>query len=162
MQEGSPGLTHLKAKCYNQSRKKFLKLTDKHFPVGSKLRKVFNRNTIKVSYSCMSSMGCIIKQHNASICETEQKDSGPPRRYNCRTPERCPLNGQCLTSKIVYKATVEMDNNHDPKIYIGSTETPFEHQYANHLMSFKHEKDGNRTELSKYICNLKREKKSST
>ena len=35
------------------------------------------------------------------------------------------------------------------------------HRYLNHLMSFKHEKYGNRTELSKYIWNLKREKKSS-
>ena len=138
---------------------KFLKLIDKHFPVGSKLRKVFNRNTVKVSYSCMPNMECIIKQHNARICETKQENSGPPRRCNCRTPERCPLNGHCLTTKIVYKATVETDDNRDPKIYIGSTETPFKHRYANHLLSFKHEKYGNQTELSKYIWNLKREKK---
>ena len=45
----------------------------------------------------------------------------------------------------VYKATVETDNNRDPKIY--------------HLMSFRHEKYGNQTELSKYIWNLKRERK---
>ena len=100
---------------------KFLKLIDKHFPVGSKLRKVFNRNTVKVSYSCMPSMGCIIKQHNARICETEQEDSGQPRHCNCCIPERCPLNGHCLTSKIVYKATVETDGNRAPKTigYIG-------------------------------------------
>ena len=140
---------------------KFLKLIDKHFPVGSKLRKVFNRNTVKVSYSCMPSIGCIIKQNNARICETKQEDSGPPRRCNCRTPERCPLNGHCLTSKIVYKATVETDDNRDPKIYIGSTETPFKQRYTNHVMRFKHEKYGSRTELSKYIWNLKRKKKSS-
>ena len=72
---------------------KFLKLIDKHFPVGSKLRKVFNRNTVKVSYSCMPSMGCIIKQHNARICETEQEDSGQPKRCNCRIPERCSRAG---------------------------------------------------------------------
>ena len=35
-----------------QVGQKFLKLIDKHFPVGSKLQKVFNRNMIKVSYSC--------------------------------------------------------------------------------------------------------------
>ena len=48
---------------------KFLKLIDKHFPVGSKLRKVFNRNTVMVSYSCMPSMGSIIKQHNPVYAE---------------------------------------------------------------------------------------------
>ena len=30
---------------------KFLKLIDKHFSIGSKLHKLFNRNTVKVSYS---------------------------------------------------------------------------------------------------------------
>ena len=138
---------------------KFLKLIDKHFPVGSKLRKVFNRNTVKVSYCCMPSMGCIIKQHNARVRETEREGGEQPKRCNCRTPERCPLNGHCLTSKIVYKATVETDGNRDPKIYIGSTETPFKQRYANHLTSFRHGKYGNQTELSKYIWHLKREHK---
>ena len=33
---------------------KFLALIDKHFPKDHKLRKIFNRNTIKISYSCMN------------------------------------------------------------------------------------------------------------
>ena len=76
-----------------------------------------------------------------------------------RTPERCPLNRYRLTNRIVYKVTVETVGNCVPKVYIGSTETPFKHRYANHLMSFKHEKYRNRTELSKYIWNLKHEGK---
>ena len=139
---------------------KFLKLIDKHFPVGSKLRKVFNRNTVKVSYSCMPSMGSIIKQHNASICGAEREGDSQPRCCNCRKPERCPLNGHCLTSKVVYKVTVKTDGNRVPKVYIGSTETPFKHRYTNHLRSFRHEKYWNRTKLSKYIWNLKREGKN--
>ena len=39
--------------------KKFLSLIDRHFPAGSKLRKIFNSNTIKVSYSCMPNIGNI-------------------------------------------------------------------------------------------------------
>ena len=138
---------------------KFLKLIDKHFPVGSKLRKVFNRSTVKVSYSCMPSMGGIIKQHNARVCGVEEESGSQPKCCNCRNPERCPLNGHCLTSKIVYKATVEADGTSAPKTYVGSTETSFKQRYANHLMSFRHEKYGNRTELSKYIWKLKREGK---
>ena len=34
--------------------RKFLTLVDKHFPKDHKLRKIFNRNTIKISYSCMN------------------------------------------------------------------------------------------------------------
>ena len=107
----------------------------------------------------MPNMGTVIKQHNARICGKEVEDDGQPRRCNCRTQERCPLNGHCLTSRIVYRATVETDGNRAPKIYIGSTETPFKDRYANHLMSFRHEKYGNRTELSKYIWDLKLEGK---
>ena len=138
---------------------KFLKVIDEHFPVGCKLRKVFNRNSVKVSYSCMPSMGSIIKQHNARICGTERGSDGQPRSCNCRVPDRCPLNGHCLTSKVLYRATVDTDGNRVPMVYIGSCETPFKHRYTNHLMSFRQEKYGNRTELSKYVWSLKREGK---
>ena len=46
----------------------FLKLIDKHFPVTSRLHKIFNRSTVKVSYSCMPNMGSIIRHHNTCIC----------------------------------------------------------------------------------------------
>ena len=41
-------------------RQEFLKLTDNNFPVGSTLHKLFNRNMIKVSYSCMPNMGTTV------------------------------------------------------------------------------------------------------
>ena len=47
---------------------KLLKLIDKHFPAGSKLHKIFNKSTVKVSYSCMPNMGTIITCHNARVC----------------------------------------------------------------------------------------------
>ena len=37
----------------------FLCLIDKHFPPNHKLHKIFNRNTVKVSYSCMNN----VKEH---------------------------------------------------------------------------------------------------
>ena len=43
--------------------KTFLQLVTKHFPRTHKLHKIFNRNTIKVSYSCMNNMSKIIKVH---------------------------------------------------------------------------------------------------
>ena len=44
----------------------FLVLVDKHFPKGHKLRKIFNRNTIKISYSCINNTKQIIDNHNKS------------------------------------------------------------------------------------------------
>ena len=138
---------------------KFLGLIDTHFPVGSKLHKIFNRGTVKVSYSCMPNMAAIIKRHNARICRAEEEGDDRSRHCNCRRPNQCPLNGKCLNSSIVYKATVDVSGTPAPKVYIGSTETPFKHRYANHLMSFRHERYENQTELSKYIWRLKREGK---
>ena len=46
---------------------KFLALVDEHFPKDHKLRKIFNRNTIKISYSCMNDTKQIIDNHNKRI-----------------------------------------------------------------------------------------------
>ena len=45
----------------------FISLIDRCFPTGHKLRKIFNRNTIKLSYSCMPNVKQIIDGHNKNI-----------------------------------------------------------------------------------------------
>ena len=47
--------------------KRFLNLLDHHFPKTNKLSKIFNRNTIKVSYCCTESMASVIKSHNKKL-----------------------------------------------------------------------------------------------
>ena len=47
--------------------KHFLHLLDKHFPRFNTLHKMFNRNTVKVSYSCMSNVKTVISNHNAKV-----------------------------------------------------------------------------------------------
>ena len=37
--------------------KLFLKLVKRHFPKGHKLHKMFNKNSLRVSYSCLKNMG---------------------------------------------------------------------------------------------------------
>ena len=74
---------------------------------------------------------------------------------NCRTKESCPLQNQCLTPKIIYRADVENDTNSDTKFYFGLTETPITEQFGNHTRDFKHKTYCNSTELSKYIWALK-------
>ena len=44
--------------------KYFLNLLDKHFPRNHCLHKIFNRNSIKVSYSCTKNMKTITNNHN--------------------------------------------------------------------------------------------------
>ena len=42
--------------------KTFLKLVKQRFPKHHKLSKIFNKNTLKLSYCCMKNNSCIIKQ----------------------------------------------------------------------------------------------------
>ena len=134
---------------------KFLKLLDHHFPVGSKLHKFFNRNTVKVSYSTTKNMKAHIDQHNKTIINPKL-DEG--KGCNCRKPENCPLNGECLQKSVIYQADVQVVGGKKMS-YIGLTERTFKERYREHTGSFRHENQGHKTELSKYIWKLKNENK---
>ena len=54
---------------------KFLRLVDECFPQGNALRKIFNRNTLKLSYSCMPNVKTIISSHNKSVLTKESQKS---------------------------------------------------------------------------------------
>ena len=51
----------------------FLNLVRKHFPPRHKFSKLFNRNTIKVSYSCMPNIKAEIHKHNKNILKKDKK-----------------------------------------------------------------------------------------
>ena len=42
----------------------FLRLLSKHFPRNHTMHKIFNRNTVKISYSCLKNISSIISSHN--------------------------------------------------------------------------------------------------
>ena len=46
---------------------KFLRIIDTCFPPTHMLHKIINRNTIKVSYRCMTNMNKILSKHNSKI-----------------------------------------------------------------------------------------------
>ena len=88
--------------------RRFCNLISKHFPRNSKLSKLFNINTLKLSYSCMPNMAAVISQHNSSILRGRtigEKYAGV-RPCNCRVKEDCPLNGTCQVRSMVYKTTI--------------------------------------------------------
>ena len=145
---------------YNQSvttnvASQFLKLVDKHFPRHHRYHKLFNRSNVKCSYSCMNSIGSIIRSHNAKVLtSTHTTPANPQHTCNCRQPQDCPLRGMCLTQCIVYKATVTAPNK-PTRVYHGLTEGTFKQRFGNHKKSFNVEKYRKETELSKYMWELK-------
>ena len=61
--------------------KTFLKFIDKHFPKAMKFHKIFNKNNVKVSYSCLTDFVNMIKSRNNKILP-EKTVHGQPK-CNC-------------------------------------------------------------------------------
>ena len=137
----------------------FLGLVANHFPTNHKLHKIFNKNNIKVSYSCMRNVKSVIQRHNSrALQQSQQNTDTPQRQCNCRVKANCPLNGECLAASIVYQAEVTTQNQ--THTYIGMTGGPFKQRFYNHTKSFKHKTHENETELAKHIWELKEKKQN--
>jgi len=134
--------------------RKFFALLGKHFPKGSKLHCIFNRNTVKLSYSCLPNVERIVKSHNRKVLSKPKNEL----KCNCRDKASCPLRGRCQAECIVYKAQVSSANS-PTKEYIGLSQPPFKQRYGNHMSSFRGSKYENATELSKHIWELKKSNK---
>ena len=85
--------------------KTFLALIGKQFTRNKRLSKIFNRNTIKFSYSCLCTQSP--KTYYRLLQLHRMKESTQDSELcNCRQKSSCPLDGKCLTKCVVYKATV--------------------------------------------------------
>ena len=134
--------------------KKFLNLLDRCFPPGHQLHKLLNRNTVKVSYSCMPNMKSVISSQNKSI-NKKIEETPTEENCNCRKGKTCPLDGKCQTSGIIYQAIVTREDNRKEETYIGLTENTFKTRYNNHTHSFRNQSKETSTTLSQYIWHLK-------
>ena len=129
----------------------FIQLVKKHFPRHHKFYKIFNPYTLKLSYSCMPNMENLIKQHNNRILRVAAPETDT-NTCNCRNEDNCPMNGNCMVSCVVYKATVTTQNM--GKVYFGVADKDFKGRYNNHTKSFRLRRYANDSELSKYVWQL--------
>ena len=133
----------------------FLSLVTKCFPPGHPLRKIFNRNTVKVGYSCTPNIESIISSRNKKLLAAQKTDE---RECSCPKNTPCPLGGQCLRKNLVYQATVTQEDgtqNH----YTGLCSTSFKARLGAHKQAFK-TVGLNPTSLSKFIWKLKHRDKN--
>ena len=132
----------------------FLSLVDSHFHDDYPLHNIFNRNTVKISYSCMSSMLGIINRNNKMIMNTNSPQAKEPaKQCNCRSPLECPLDNKVLSKSVVYQCTVRHDNT--TQSYVGITAKMFKSRYNAHKSSFNNKHLEHSTSQSKYIWGLK-------
>ena len=135
--------------------REFLHLIDKHFPKKHRLHKIFNRNNVKVRYSCMPSFQSNVKSHNNKILGKKSSDE---KRCNCRDKEKCPLQGNCLIDSVIYRGNITTSNKNDENNYIGLTENQFKGRERHHHHTFQNEEKKSSTQLSNYIWHLKKER----
>ena len=136
--------------------RKFLHIVDKCFPKNHPLHEIFNRHTLKLSYSCMQNVKSIISSHNKHVLSKTNTPTQQPDTCNCRKKPDCPLEGKCLQTNVIYQATVTTETT--TETYVGLA-TNFKERYRNHQTSFRHSKRRNETERSKYVWNLQDAKK---
>ena len=134
----------------------FLRLLDKHFPRSHILRKLFNRNTIKVSYSCMENAAQIIKKYNQRTSSHKEK---PIPSCNCKNKDDCPMNlirrRLFQVQNVVYKCTVSATPNFPKRVYLGVAEGDWKQRFYNHKKSIKNKSYRNDTTLSSYLWDLR-------
>ena len=131
----------------------FPKILNEESPKGHALHKIFNRNTVKISYSCMPNLKQKIDGHNKSTLR--KTNAVPPKTCNYRQPAHCPLDGNCLKSAVIYQAIVATEDNRPAETYVGLTENSFKTRYSNHKSSFRDPNKRLSTELSKHIWHWK-------
>ena len=135
----------------------FLTLIEKHCFKNKRLSKTFNRNTIKVSYSCLPNVKQTISNNKHRLLQLHRmKESTQGSKLcNCRQKNSCPLDGKCLTKCVVFKATVTETTSNNQETYIGLTENEFKTRFNLHKPSFKLGHKRTSTTLSEHVWKFK-------
>ena len=131
------------------------------FPEGHPLHKIFNKNTVKVSYKTTPNVKQLISSHNSTILKQNMKQEDPTITKNCncrKNSDPCPLEKKCMEECVVYQATVTETKTDKKHTYIGLTADTFKERHRNHKKSFNLKKYSKETELSKFIWVLKTNK----
>ena len=134
-----------------------MSLTDKDFRPLRKLHKLFNRNNVKISYSCLPNIKLITNAHNR---KTLYPSSTIGRKTcNCINIPQCPLQQKCLSNNILYQANITpIGENSETRVYY---ETKFKLKFENHKKSFNHRNCKSDTELSNEFWKISGKKRSA-
>ena len=106
----------------------------------------------------MSNMKSWINSHNYRILRQTTNNTPEENNCNCRKKDECPMSGKCTNKNVIYQAEVTTSDN-QIKRYVGMTSNAFKDRFRNHQKSFREKKHKNETELSKYIWELKKNRK---
>ena len=128
-------------------------MIDQQFRKSNKFHIIFNKNTVKISYSCTQRMPSIIKCHNQQFINKDVKELKP---CNCKVKSECSLNCHCqVTEIIIYKST-KLSPEKPNKLFLGTAKSDLKKRFYNHRKSFNDETSANDTIFSKCIWEIKK------
>ena len=82
--------------------KMFLPLIDTYFSPANNLHRIFNRNTVRVSYSCTQNISQNTKGQNKNVTQIRQNHQ---LECNCGIKTECALNRNCWKEDMIYECT---------------------------------------------------------
>ena len=131
--------------------KTFLQLVTNHFSRRQKLHKIFNRNTVKVSYSCMNNRLKKSKGHKYQVTSTARDQTS---KCNCRKRSEYPMEGNGQVNDIVYKC--DLTRALPKKVYLGHAKGEWKSLLYSYKLSFNRKRYFNKTTRSSYMWHLKK------
>ena len=85
-----------------------------------------------------------------------EKSNQNEKSCNCRNPELCPLNGNCLTPEVRYEATVNSDlPRYETRIYKGITKRIWKERFKEHKKAFNNPAKRTDSMLSEEVWRIK-------
>ena len=124
------------------------------------LSKIFSRNAIKVSYSCLPNVKQTISNNNNDrlLQLHRMKESTQDSKLcNCRQKTKSrPLDDMCLTKWVAIAIVTETTSNNQ-ETYIGLRENEFKTRFNLHKSSLKLEHKRTSTTLSDHVWKLKKQ-----
>ena len=112
--------------------KDFLRLIDTAFPPQNPLHKLFTRQTVKLSYRCMPNVARAISRHNSKVLKGDQQTQQPTGCNCAGGAANCPVQGECKTKCVVYKASIRETVSGKTETYTGLTSRTFKQRYNEH------------------------------
>ena len=92
------------------------------------MHKIFNCNSVKVSYSCTENISQITNNHNNNILQLNENQECP---CNCRQKDNCPMQEKCRVKNVLYKC-IALTPTKPQRVYIGISEDELKKWYYNH------------------------------
>ena len=135
--------------------REFLRLIDTAFPPNNPLHKLFNRQTVKISYRCMPNMAQAISRHNAKVLKADQLIDQQPGCSCGDDPASCPVQGICKTKGVVYEACVKETISGNKETYTGLTCRQFKTRFNEHNLDMNNPSGRIKSKLSSHIWSLK-------